>query len=123
MVNDERAGTETPDAAGGPEPEEGPDLEYVRPPGRFDSWERVDWIIAAARLIGLAVIVLGVANTISLAAQSNLGQQRAWLQFASFAGSSLPRTKTAPAAGSASTGLLLIVAAEILDHLLGRDDR
>ena len=108
MVDNEHAGTESPETAAGQKP----DLEYQRPPGRFDSWERVDWIIAAARLTGLAVIILGVANVINLAFQTRgaPGTGTTWLQFASFA------------VGSASTGLLLIVAAEILDHLLGRDD-
>ena len=72
---------------------------------------RVEWILIAARLIGLAVIFFGVWNVINVAAQSSSGGfTTSWLQFA------------ASAAGAASTGLLLIVAAEILDCLIGQRD-
>lgn len=84
--------------------------EYEIPQGRFDSWERVDWIIAASRLIGIAVIVFGLASVINVAINSRGAIGTPWVQFASFAASSV------------STGLLLIVAAEILDHLLSKDD-
>lgn len=107
MVNDDATGSGTPDI----DEEFGPDQE--KPQGRFASWKRVDWIIAASRLIGLAVIVFGVANTINFATQprGGIGNSIEWIQYASIT------------AVSVSTGLLLIVAAEILDHLLSRDDR